>query len=542
MRRRVQAQVALALVVSLGFGFSSVGRAEEFSVVLLKPAGCSLCGLFEESLKRRGQVRELELEAEDGSRIVARVERRGGDSAVLSEREAAELYALPGFDRAGWEAEGLAKEPRLVLLRDGRPVAGGSVNRSIELRDVSYPPELTAPPENADPERIRDSYGLFFRDLYLQRWDPGFLLKASSLGPPKDGGLEAWLARRRIAAAPVAERNVLLMATASGPVDNEVFNAERIEGVRSGLRSLGVAPTSIRVFHGGEVAGANAVEEAGGRRRFVSRQIDGAMPFRLSTLASHFEGFRNRGSTRNLMVLIGHGGPEGAGMWGEPGGLTPGDLGHLHRRSGADTVLVSGNCYGGVMARATSCGFFGARPDIVATGCQANAAEIAASQDYIQVFFSSLRPEARPAVDADRDGQVSFDEAHWETTLNGDPRNITYTTVDAYADAWFEGLGDQAPASVSLGELRGLAERAGPAEQRVLRGLTGGLTADHRVPLSDLAAQGREWSRLQSGPRPVLGQLARRMLYLESPASAADATLAAVRQCGARSIEGFLSP
>lgn len=542
MRRRVHASVVLAVVASLGLGFSNTVRAEEFTVVFLKPAGCGLCGLFEESLKRRGQVRELELEAEDGSRIVARVERRGGDSAALSVQESVGLYALPGFDRARWEAEGLAREPRLVLLRDGQPVAAGSVNRSIELRDVSYPPELTAPPEDADPERIRDAYGLFFRDLYLQRWDPGFLLKPSSLAPANDGGLDAWLARRRIAAVPVADRNVLLMATASGPVDNEVFNAERIEGVRSGLRTLGVAPTSIRVFHGGEVAGANAVEEAGGRRRFVSRQIDGASPFRLSTLASHFEGFRSRGATRNLMVLIGHGGPEGAGMWGEPGGLTPGDLTHLHRRSGGDTVLVSGNCYGGVMARATSCGFFGARPDIVATGCQANAAEIAASQDYVHVFFNSLRRDVRPEVDTNRDGQVSFDEAHWETTLNGDPRNITYTTVDAYADAWFEGLGELAPANVTLGELRGLAERAGPAEQRVLRGLTGGLTADYRVPLRDLAAQGREWSRVQSGPRPVLGQLARRMLYLESPASAADPTLAAVRQCGARSVEGFLSP
>jgi hypothetical protein len=535
------------LLTFAGFGLSlfcsaSQAQASDFTVVFLKPVGCSLCGLFEESLKRRGQVRELELEAEDGSRVVARVERRGGVAATLSEREAAELYAVPGFDRQRWEAEVQANEPRLVLLRDGRAVAGGSVNRSIELRDVAYPVELTAPPENADPERVRDSYGLFFRDLYLQRWDPGFLLKASAVAPQPDGGLESWLVRRRIAAAPVADRNVLLMATASGPVDNEVFNAERIEGVRLGLLSLGVPPASFRVFHGGEVAGANAVEEAGGRRRFVSRQLEGAQPFRLSALASQFEGFRSRGATRNLLVLIGHGGPEGAGMWGEPGGLTPGDLGHLHRRSGSDTVLVSGNCYGGVMARATSCGFFGARPDLVATGCQANAAEIAASQDYVHVFFNSLKRELRSEVDANRDGEVSFDEAHWETTLKGDPRNITYTTVDAYADAWFEGLGEQAPVTVTLGELRGLAERTGPAEQRVLRGLTGGLTADYRVSLRDLAAQGREWSRVQSGPRPVLGQLARRMLYLESSASAADPALAAVRQCGTRSVEGFLSP
>lgn len=541
--------VASLLVSWAALAVPAAAQGEDAVVVLLKPSDCGLCPLLEEALRRRGSVRDVTLDDGRGTVLVARLERRSGADAKLASGESAELAALPSHDAARWARESSDGEPQAVLKRDGRIVAAGGINRSLNLRELRYPRQLTDPPEGTDPQATRNAYAAFYREVYLKEWSLDFLLRQATLGRSglavdSQAMADGVLRTPPVPAPGVASRNVLLAATASGPVDNEVFNAERILGVRQRLQQdIGVGPTQFRIFHGGDLPGGNAVEDIGGRLQFVQRDIPGAVPFRLSSLASVFEAVRVLGQpSRNLLVLIGHGSTEGAGMWGEPAGLSPTDLAALHRRSGADNVLVSGNCFGGVMAKAVSCGFFGARPDVVATGCQASAAQVAASEDYIQVFFGALRPERRRDVDTDKDGQVSFEEAHWEATLRGDPRNITYTTLDSLADEWFASLGDAAPHELTLGELREIAAAVGGSEEVALRGLTGGLTAGHRVPVQDLAAQGREWSRTLSGPRPALGQLARRLLYLQSGRAQTDPTAMAVRQCGARPIGAFLSP
>jgi hypothetical protein len=71
--------------------------------------------------------------------------------------------------------------------------------------------------------------------------------------------------------------------------------------------------------------------------------------------------------------------------------------------------------------------------------------------------------------------------------------------------------------------------------------MTDGLTASHEIALHDLAAQAGAWSRLQAGVRPMIAQLARRMLYAQRH-GAADARVAEVRACEARPIAAFLAP
>jgi hypothetical protein len=59
------------------------------------------------------------------------------------------------------------------------------------------------------------------------------------------------------------------------------------------------------------------------------------------------------------------------------------------------------------------------------------------------------------------------------------------------------------------------------------------------VPLQDLAGQAVRYTDKPTGPRPMLGQLARRLLYTQK-AGRDDTALAAARACGERSPAAFL--
>ena len=515
----------------------------EWQVVLLKPRDCNGCVYVEEALKRSSQLRNVTLSDGHGGSVQAAIERR--TEGVLTDSEREQLAALPYFDAAQWAAQSQSGQLQVLLKQAGRIVSAGAIDDSADLRSRDFPGELTIPPSGTSVESVRERYGLWFRDYFLRDWNLDYFLQlARNPSLAQNHSFDNWVAQQPGAAlsTPLQEANVLVVATASGAADNELFNALRIDEIRGHLLTdVSVDAAQLRVFYGaGNQPGFNAVESRNGQRRFTRREVAGAQPARLQSLAALFDALhQQQAASRNLIVLVGHGGPDGTYLWGQPQGLKADDLAALHRRGGGDDVLVSGNCFGGIMAQTTSCGFFGARPDIVATGCQADAAEVAQSKDYLHAFFGALDPAQRSVVDSDGDGSVSFEEAHWEATLHGDARNITYSTVDALAEAYFKAHPEQLPADISVGELLRLADQANPSERRAARELTREIAGDQRINLRDLAAQGTRWSYRPEGPRPMIGQLGRRLLYTTRFGST-DSELARARSCGARSIAGFL--
>jgi hypothetical protein len=215
-------------------------------------------------------------------------------------------------------------------------------------------------------------------------------------------------------------------------------------------------------------------------------------------------------------------------------------LREMHEYGGGDDVLVSGNCFGGVMARAMSCGFFGARPDIIATGCQADAVEVAQSRDYLHMFFTGLAAGTRRLVDADGDGAVSFAEAHWYASTEGDVRNITYTSIDALADAWFDAQAAAAPRSLAVKDILSLADAGTAPEARTLRNLLVGYDPALTVSLDDLAAQATNW-KPGVGPRPLVAQLARRLTFKKNAQDQRE-EITRLQSCENRSVADFLKP
>lgn len=533
---------AWLIALLLGAG-SATAAAADWQVVLLKPKGCVQCTFLEEILKRSAQLRQAVLDDGAGGQVTAPILRRG--SAELSAQELAELRALPWFDEMLWWRQYGAKAAQVLLKRDGVIVSAGGIADSADLRNARYPVGLVTPDTGRDLASVRNAMSSYISDLYLRSWNLNWFYQLAldpSILRTRSGA--AWIAATPTtpAAAPFGQVNVMLMSTASGAADNEIFNALRIEEIRDVLlQSPALSPAQPHVFYGsGNAQGANALETRGGRIALVRREVAGAVPSTPETALQTFTSIRAQPGSRNLLVLIGHGSPDGAGMWGTPTPLSPATLHALHEHGGGDDVLVSGNCFGGVMARAMSCGFFGARPDIIATGCQADAAEVAQSRDYLHMFFSGLTPGARRLVDADGDGAISFAEAHWYASIEGDVRNVTYTSVDALADAWFDSHSGALPHTLTVGEILALAAAAPPGEARALRSLLAGYDAGLAVPLEDLAGQAARWTP-QGGPRPLVGQLARRLLFLKNAEDQRSET-AQLQSCENRPVAAFLKP
>jgi hypothetical protein len=512
----------------------------DWHVILIKPKDCVACTILEEGLKRKGYLQQVVLADGPQVQVTARIERRS--SGELTAQEWQELAALPYFNQAAWEQQAEERSAQVLLKHDGHIVAAGNIADSTDLRDATFPEELTLPIAGTTIPAVRSGYGNYYQSLYVERWNLDWFFRLA-LHPAmaQDRELAHWLAGQKLnATTPLESANVVLASTGAGALENPIFNAIRSEEIERTLKTdAGVAPEQIQVLYGGgPQRGYNAVEQSGNMLRFIRRELPGARPFRLQTLAEVFERAGLKAPTRNLLVFIGHGGPQGAPLWSQPAPLGPGELGALHALGHSDDVLVSGNCYGGVLALSTSCGFFSARPDTIASGCQADAAEVAQSTDYLKVFFESLTSR-REQANFDGHGDITFEEAHWEATLNGDPRNITYSTVDALAEAYFKLRPQQLPQELPLSEITGLAEHATPTERAALLQLSKGLPGSYRVRLTELAAQAMNWAEKPEGPRPMLGQLARRLLYTQRYGNN-DPQLLAARACGERSITGFL--
>ena len=515
----------------------------DWRIVLLKPADCYTCSMVEESLKRRGAIRSITLTDGPGVEVTASIERRLGGEVTLDEY--AELATLPYFSPTLWKLQKQQKLAQVLLKHDGHIVSAGSITDSADLRNVQVPDDITRPGPKDSYDSISSAHSRFQQEMFLRQWNLDWFLRlARKPELAQERGMERWLASRKPSGgAPLPPVSVVLATTAAGALDNPIFNAIRNEEIAATLtRDMAVPESQLLRFHGAgqQLPGPNALEATRTQLRFVRRDLPDAQSFTLSSLADVFERGRAVANSRKLLVFIGHGMPDGAPMWGQPAPLAPAELSALHRRGGSDDVLVSGNCFGGVMAQAVSCGFFGARPDVVATGCQSNAAEVAASKDYLHVFFDGLSRTGQRHADADGDGKVSFEEAHWYATRLGDERNITYTTVDALADSWFEKHPEQLPATITVGELQKLAAGATAGERVTLQFLSAGLQGTHRIALHDLAEQAERWSANPEGPRPMLGQLARRLLYTQREGAGTPA-LALVRACGNRAVSDFLA-
>jgi hypothetical protein len=256
-----------------------------------------------------------------------------------------------------------------------------------------------------------------------------------------------------------------------------------------------------------------------------------------------------------LLVQVGHSGPVGSPLWGSGLTLMPADLAPLGQDSRADLVMVSGACNGGLFATAVQCGFFAARPEVIASGCQLSPEALATSDDYLRFFFraASDRAHSSPSRKTDPRGPT-LAAAHWFATARLEDHQISYSTTDALIDAYFDAHPDRLPASMTVGAMRDAAGSLDPDERGALAELTAGLAPALDVPLTgfvDLnhAAQAKlenarelssaERNHLTNLPyKLTLPQLARRLAYKRL--GVGDEAFEAASACEQRSIPALL--
>lgn len=151
-------------------------------------------------------------------------------------------------------------------------------------------------------------------------------------------------------------------------------------------------------------------------------------------------------------------------MWSEDP-LRPSELTSLNNESKSQNILVSGNCFGGVMANSIACGFFGATPHVLASGCWEGIKAGKGIQDYTKVYFNALEDTI---ADINDDGKISFSEAHTYAIINGEIQDTPYSSADALVEDYFTRTKSPINKTPTLSEIRTLVEAYGDEEDKHL--------------------------------------------------------------------------
>lgn len=175
-------------------------------------------------------------------------------------------------------------------------------------------------------------------------------------------------------------------------------------------------------------------------------------------------------------------------VWGHALTFSPDAIGAAIKDTGKDVVLVSGGCHSGLLAGAAQCGFFAAHPDVIATGCQRSFEAVGASDDYLKYFFLS----DTEASDANRDGRISFREAHSFAAAHVERHSIVYSDIDHAVDTYFAEHPDDLPPTVTLETLRPLVAGLPLTQRAAFRVLSDGLKEGQIISLTDQVARNRQ--------------------------------------------------
>lgn len=529
----------------------------DWAIQLVQGENCGACRVFDEIREERGIGDWIEPGMEEMPR---RVPVRIVSPEEIDDEDLTAMDRLPYFSEA--EARQLvAGNSLLVVVRhQDRIEAAGNIAWSSDLMRARYPDSVMDPPASGPFDDLVKNPSAYYRQYFEEEWSLVHFLELA-LDPasafPRSFA-EAYSPSSAAAGYELEEANVFLIGSADTPAANPFFIPQRIREIRDRLNSAVPMPASrIETFFGdgGGTANDTSVNEDG-ELAFRPVNLNGERSLDGQALVDWFTALERQSTRRNLMVQVGHGSPSGMPIWGHLADLTPERLGRLHETSGAQNVLVSGACFGGVFAESVSCGFFAARPDVVAAGCQLNPEAVARSDDYLRWYFRSLAPAHRITADADEDGEISFREAHWFAATHLEHDQLPYSTLDALAERHFAGSDDHLPETVTVKSLRRTAVNAPAPERAALARMTDGLDSGNEIPLADPAGQKREAGKklkdlgaarsaarneaMDLPYRLALVQLARRLVYRAQSDAADRVANARVDACEAETFRRFL--
>lgn len=528
-----------------------------WEIQLVRGENCGACELFDEIREKRGIGDWIE-PGIDG--LPRRVPVRTVAPGDIDDDDIEAMARLPYL--TGREARELAtgRSLMVVVRHEGRVKAAGNIAWSSDLVRARFPDSVMEPPASGPFDELAEDPSGYYEQYFRENWSLAHFLELavdSSRAFPR-GFTGAYSPSAVADDYALGEANVFIAGSADTPAGNPYFIPQRIREIRDRLSTELALPASrIEIFFG----------DGGGTDNDTSVENNGEMGFRPvnpggernldgQALIDWFAALERQRTRRNLIIQVGHGGPTGMPLWGHLAELSPEELGRLHKASGARNVMVSGACFGGIFAESLSCGFFAARPDVVAAGCQRNPEAVARSDDYLRWYFRSLVPAHASRADANNDGEISFREAHWFAATRLEHDQLPYSTFDALAERHFLESDNGLPNTITIEALKQIESGATAAERAALARLTDNLAADSEIRLEDPAAQKREAGDRLKGLggadsasrneamnlpyRLALVQLARRLIYREQSGPAERAANARVDACESQTFRHFL--
>lgn len=438
----------------------------------------------------------------------------------------------------------------VMVLDDGKVLHVANIAEASDIAHARFPDAIMSPANAAERERAAHP-SHFYGEHFKATWQLDYFVDVALGKRPPLPSLEQAMLGETHPLDGIGRDNLILWGSAGTPSGNALYLSERMQDIRATLRELaGPALNVLALYGNGDDPAPDTAVLVDGEVEYVQSDIDTPHAADGETLARLFHGLH--GSRHNLLVQVGHSGPTGAPLWGQLATIDAPMLETLVARSGSDLVMVSGACNGGQFAKAPSCGFFAAHPQVVATGCQKSPQALRGSDDYLGLYFGGV-DDGR--ADLDDDGAVSFSEAHWYAAVAAEEHQIPYDSTDVRIDAFWQAHADTLPAEVTYTRLRELARQVGRDEERwAVEQLAARVAGDTRITTTGMLAINAEALAAVAGMTEasstqrnaamaldyplVLSTLARRLLWRER--GEPDAQSAAIADCGERSIKAFL--
>jgi hypothetical protein len=461
--------------------------ANALEVWLASTLDCNSCALYERVAQQRGYGRALQYADRGGLTIpILQI-----DKGVLAEDVIDQLPEDLGPKSPNWATQ------LLVLVMDvDRVLIAGNIAESADNTQLHYAEAAMFPvaePADGDPALSRGNpYAAFF----VENWNIEYFVDVA-LGKRPRRPPASLIDLEAAEPAALGARNVILWGSAGTPLANAQFIPTRLGEIRSALDAMSLgSPRFITLYgHGPRIQGNDTSTIVDGRTRFERARLHTDYGADAAGLNAVLTGVREARGAHTLLVQVGQSGPTGAPLWGHGLTLTATDLQPL---AGANLVMVSGACNGGQFALAAQCGFFAAHPEVNASGCQLSPAAIAASDDYLRLFFRSASgavPAAAPASgqrSRSRSVLPSLYDAHWYASTRLEDHQISYTTTDALIDAYFDEHPEAVPTGVTVAQIQAAAQARPRAEAEAAAALTQGLPPDLVIPLTGYVDINRE--------------------------------------------------
>jgi len=430
------------------------------------PESCKPCQYLEEKLKKSGQENDIKINYEG---VEYRLPLKkinpwsGGQKELNQNKKMGYLnYGIPQFSI---NSEGKIYGTGLFKSTNEKAISKIKKNDLLPIKS-----------ENLEgyTKRLQGLY-----ENVMKNGDSNFDVSAdvlSSIGIEKKGVLRANENFKPL----TDSNNVLVVGTASLTMNNPLFTGITIDKVLNSISEFtDQKPTvlygsgKLEICDTCQVVTKKSTDEKEGlqksqnqekKREIVKYALRSDESPTKENIVSFYKSANENKSKKNLMVLVGHGTPEGFPTWLDViNQFSPADMKKISKNMKSENIIVSGNCYGGIMAESVTCGFFAANPKITASGCWEDAESGKDLKDFVSLFFESL---SQPNADLNHDGQITFAEANAFASVSGVKEDKPFTSMDALAEKFFKENPNKLVESLSSSYLKTLAEKVGSTEEK----------------------------------------------------------------------------